>query len=193
LPALTSCVYNSGAASFVRGTCTFYGAVRSMTVESGQKPYRQNVGMVVFNQLGEVLVGERENIPRSWQFPQGGIDTGEEPKAAALRELYEEVGIIDPELVHETQDWLYYNFPPDLKLSSGMAKYRGQMQKWFLFYWNHPASECNLCIHEQEFREVKFIPFARCIEAIVDFKKPIYIELVKLFSPSIGDRLNIPR
>jgi putative (di)nucleoside polyphosphate hydrolase len=150
------------------------------------KTYRKNVGMVVFNQKGEVLVGERENIPKSWQFPQGGIDQNEEPKAAALRELYEEVGISDPELVQEIEEWLCYDFPKDLKLNSHMAKYQGQTQKWFLFYWNHPASECNLDIHEREFTEVKFMPFAQCLDTIVDFKKPIYTQLIEIFAPTIA-------
>jgi len=150
------------------------------------KPYRKNVGMVVFNQHGEVLVGERENIPKSWQFPQGGIDADEEPKTAAFRELYEEVGIANPELVQEVEEWLHYDFPADLKLHSGMAKYRGQTQKWFLFYWNHEASQCDLDIHEREFTEVKFIPLAQCVDTIVDFKKPIYIQLVAIFAPTIA-------
>jgi putative (di)nucleoside polyphosphate hydrolase len=153
------------------------------------KPYRQNVGIVVFNQNGEVLVGERVNVLGGWQFPQGGIDAGEDPKTAALRELYEEVGIANPELIKESEEWLYYDFPESLKLSSGMAAYRGQMQKWFLVYWNHPATECNLEIHDREFSEVKFIPFAECVNSIVDFKRDIYEQLIIIFSPEIAVHL----
>jgi len=150
------------------------------------KPYRPNVGIIVFNQNGEVLVGERVNVLGGWQFPQGGIDEGEDPKTAALRELYEEVGIDNPELIKESEDWLYYDFPSNLKLNSGMLAYRGQMQRWFLVYWNHPATECNLEIHEREFNEVKFIPFCECVNFIVEFKRDIYEQLVVIFSPAIA-------
>ncbi len=157
------------------------------------KPYRPNVGIIVFNQNGEVLVGERVNILGAWQFPQGGIDAGEDPKTAAFRELYEEVGINNSELVAESKEWLYYDFPESLnlqlKLSVGMRKFQGQMQKWFLVYWNHPATECDLEIHEREFTEVRFIPFAECVNLIVDFKKELYQELVIIFAPVISKYL----
>lgn len=150
------------------------------------KPYRPNVGIIVFNKNAEVLVGERINVLGSWQFPQGGIDAGEDPKTAALRELYEEVGISNAHLVEAASEWLYYDFPPSLNLTSGMAAYRGQMQKWFLLYWDHPATDCNLEIHEREFTAVKFIPFPQCVELIVDFKREIYRQLVEIFSPAIA-------
>lgn len=153
------------------------------------KPYRQNVGIVVFNQNGEVLAGERTNVLMAWQFPQGGIDQGEDPKVAALRELYEEVGIANPELVKESEEWLYYDFPASLKLTKGMAAYRGQMQKWFLVYWNHPATECNLEIHEREFTEVKFMPFGECVLSVVEFKKEVYSKLFTMFAPAIASYL----
>ncbi|AFY72233.1 NTP pyrophosphohydrolase [Synechococcus sp. PCC 7502] len=153
------------------------------------KPYRQNVGIIVFNQNGEVLAGERTNVLGAWQFPQGGIDTGEDPKTAALRELYEEVGISDAELVKESEEWLYYDFPESLKLTSGMAAYRGQMQKWFLVYWNHPATDCDLDIHQREFTQVKFMPFSECVDAVVEFKREVYIRLLEIFTPAIATYL----
>lgn len=153
------------------------------------KPYRPNVGLIIFNRNGEVLVGERLNVIGSWQFPQGGIDAGEDPKTAAWRELYEEVGISDAQLVHETAEWLYYDFPPSLNLTGGMATYRGQMQKWFLLYWDHPITDCNLEVHEREFTAVKFIPFGQCLDLIVDFKKGVYEQLVEIFSPAIANFL----
>jgi putative (di)nucleoside polyphosphate hydrolase len=153
------------------------------------KPYRCNVGIIVFNQNGEVLVGERTNVLMAWQFPQGGIDDGEDPKTAALRELYEEVGIANPQIVKESEEWLYYDFPADLKLHSAMKAYRGQMQKWFLVYWNHSASECNLDIHKREFTEVKFIHFPECVDLIVDFKRELYLKLIDIFAPAIADYL----
>ncbi|HMV45867.1 MAG TPA: NUDIX domain-containing protein, partial [Leptospiraceae bacterium] len=81
------------------------------------KPYRKNVGIVVFNSKGEVLVGRRVGPYRdNWQYPQGGIDEDEEPKQAAVRELYEEVGIKEVQFVYEAPKWISYDFPKDLDI-----------------------------------------------------------------------------
>lgn len=152
------------------------------------KPYRKNVGVVIFNSFGEVLVGERIGLDGSWQFPQGGIDDSEDTKSAAYRELYEEVGIKEAELVYEIPNWISYDFPQNFK--SPMAKkYAGQIQKWFLLYWDHPANECNLHVHEQEFESVKFIPLSSCVDSIVSFKKDVYVKLVELLEPEIKSYL----
>jgi putative (di)nucleoside polyphosphate hydrolase len=150
------------------------------------KPYRKCVGMVVFNRSGEVLVGERLNVKDAWQFPQGGIDEGEEPLKAALRELYEEMGIQDASVVYEHPDWLYYDFPADIEVWGKSKKYQGQMQKWFLFYWDYPADRCNLDIHEREFNAVRYIPIDRCADNIVEFKQEVYLELIRSFRPAIA-------
>ncbi|TGK01361.1 RNA pyrophosphohydrolase [Leptospira langatensis] len=149
------------------------------------KPYRKNVGMVVFNSKGEVLVGERLNFKGSWQFPQGGIDEGEEPKAAAERELFEEVGIRTAEIVHEYPTWIEYDFPETLKLSSNLKKYKGQTQKWYLMYWDGRAEDCDLEVHEREFEKVRFIPFQDCLSTVVPFKRDVYEKLLIEFEPRI--------
>lgn len=154
-----------------------------------EKPYRQNVGMIVFNRNGEVLMGERVNVPNAWQFPQGGIDDQEIPRVAALRELYEEMGIADAKLVKEHEEWLYYDFPADLNLHGGLQKYRGQMQKWFLFFWDCTAEECNLDAHEREFVKVQFMPLEQSADSIVEFKKQVYEQLIQIFQPVIKDYL----
>ncbi|TGL63744.1 RNA pyrophosphohydrolase [Leptospira sarikeiensis] len=149
------------------------------------KPYRKNVGMVVFNSKGEVLVGERLNFKGSWQFPQGGIDKGEDPDSACKRELLEEVGIHDAKSVYEYPDWINYDFPESLHLNSNLKKYRGQSQKWFLLYWDGKAEDCDLMAHEQEFERVRFIPFKECLSTVVSFKKDVYEKLVLEFEPEI--------
>jgi len=157
--------------------------------------YRPNVGLIVFNRQGQVLMGERLNVPGSWQFPQGGIDEGEAPQVAACRELYEEVGITvgdgagDARLVYGHEPWLYYEFPDGLNLSGKWAKYRGQKQQWFAFYWDQPATLCNLDTHQREFTKVQYLPLANCADTIVPFKKPIYQELITVFTPVISDYL----
>ncbi len=148
------------------------------------KTYRKNVGIVVFNKEGKVLVGERLNFLGSWQFPQGGVEDGEDLLEAAKRELYEEVGIKDATLIYEMQDWIKYDFPPTLKMKIS-DKFKGQTQKWFLFYWDKDISECNLKIHEQEFGFVQFIELEKTFETIVEFKKDVYRILIEKFSPII--------
>lgn len=148
------------------------------------KPYRKNVGIVVFNSKGEVLTGERVNFIGSWQFPQGGIDKGEEPEEAARRELYEEMGIDTAELIYESPDWISYDFPPNLNIKE-LKKYKGQIQKWFLFYWDHPAQDCRLDVHEVEFGRAQFMPLKETIHSIVSFKKEVYEKIIQIFEPEI--------
>lgn len=154
-----------------------------------EKPYRKNVGMVVFNSRGEVLVGERLNFLGSWQFPQGGIDEEEDPMTAALRELYEEVGIDSGKVVSEYPDWIPYDFPENLPLNRHLQKYRGQLQKWYLIFWDGEAADCDLDIHEREFESVRFIPIESTLETVVPFKKDVYYKIVKYFGPRIGSYL----
>ncbi len=150
--------------------------------------YRPNVGIVVFNSQGEVLQGERLEFAGAWQFPQGGIDEGESPLQAAQRELYEEVGIRDAVLVYEYPDWLYYDFPETVKAQfqrEGKKPYQGQKQRWFLFYWDYPASSCQLDVHQREFRQVRFVPISQCADSIVDFKRSVYQQVIARFAPQI--------
>ncbi len=147
--------------------------------------------MVIFNQAGKVLVGERSGVANGWQFPQGGIDDGEDPQATAIRELYEEVGINDAKLIHETEDWLGYDFPEDLELKGKWRKYLGQKQKWYLFYWNKPASECNLELHQREFDRVKYMPLEETATYIVAFKRGMYEQIIDRFRPLIDKYLSL--
>ncbi|GBF51452.1 NTP pyrophosphohydrolase [Leptospira ryugenii] len=146
------------------------------------KPYRKNVGMVVFNADKQVIVGERVNFPGSWQFPQGGIDENEDYLDAAKRELYEELGIKDATYVGEYPDWIPYDFPSQLHLHKSLHKYRGQLQRWILYFWNGDISQCNLEIHEVEFNSIRYMNIFETIDAVVDFKKPVYEKFVPIFS-----------
>ena len=153
-----------------------------------EKPYRKNVGVVVFNARGQVLVGERLNYRDVFQFPQGGLDAGEQPEVAARRELYEETGLeLDGPPVFEIEQWLRYDFPPDIPKK--LKKYRGQEQKWFFYFWDGTVDELNLDVHEREFESVRWDDFTEIVEKIVEFKRPVYREVLRLGQPAITAHL----
>ena len=140
------------------------------------KPYRKNVGIVVFNSAGQVLAGERLGYAGNFQFPQGGLDADEEPLAAARRELYEEIGLSLHEApVYELPEWLQYDFPKDVP--ARLKKYAGQRQRWFFFYWNGSIDELRLDQGEQEFSQLRWFDFRELVEQIVPFKDAIYRRL----------------
>ena len=109
------------------------------------KSYRKNVGLIVLNQENQLLVCRRKD-QKTWQFPQGGIDSGESPRAAAHRELFEEVGIKqkDVKIIQKSAHWYHYDLPDKYqKRSDSMKRFKGQTQKWFLFK-AHAGLEINL-------------------------------------------------
>ncbi|MCB1169446.1 MAG: RNA pyrophosphohydrolase [Leptospiraceae bacterium] len=151
------------------------------------KPYRLNAGMVVFNSDGLVLAGDRIEYPGHFQLPQGGIDEGEEPRQAAIRELEEEVGLrADP--VGEVEDWLTYEFPEDIP--ARLKKYRGQKQKWFFFHWNGNPDSLDLDLHEREFQSIRWMALSEVVENIIEFKQDVYRELQKHAEKFISQYLN---
>jgi putative (di)nucleoside polyphosphate hydrolase len=152
-------------------------------------PYRPNVGVVVFNADGLVLVGERLDNRGAWQYPQGGVDEAEEFATAARRELREETGITDAEFIAESADFLYYDFPPSLSIPRLTDRYRGQKQRWYLAYWDHSVEDTDLKTHTQEFAQVKFMPMAEITNQIVPFKRDIYREIERQFLPQMHDHL----
>ena len=123
------------------------------------KSYRKNVGLIVLNQKNQLLVCRRKD-QKSWQFPQGGIDDGESPRAAAHRELFEEVGIKqkDVTIIQKSAHWYRYDLPKKYqKRSESMKRFKGQTQKWFLFK-ARAELEINLLNEaEQEFVDHKWV------------------------------------
>lgn len=152
-------------------------------------PYRPNVGAALFNRDGLVLVGRRVDLPaddtgaRVWQMPQGGIDAGEDPRAAVLRELEEEIGTGNAEIVGEHPDWLSYDLPASLIGIGLRGKYRGQRQRWFALRFRGQDSEIRLDAHDDiEFDAWKWVPLATVASLRVGFKTEIYRVVASSFA-----------
>jgi putative (di)nucleoside polyphosphate hydrolase len=155
-------------------------------------PYRPCVGVTVLNRDGLVFVGRRSEGPEHidethvWQMPQGGIDRGEDPWPAALRELYEETGIRSVERLGEVDDWLSYDIPREIVGAAWGGKYRGQTQKWYALRFIGDDSEINISTpgggdHAPEFIAWKWEPMHNLPDLVVPFKRPTYERVVREF------------
>ena len=146
-------------------------------------PYRLGVGAVLMNGRGLVFVAKRIDTPgEAWQLPQGGIDKGEDPRVAVMRELKEEIGTDKAEIVAETRDWLAYDLPADLVGKVWKGRYRGQRQKWYLMRFLGRDSDIDLSGDGRpEFSDWKWAPLDSIPSAIVGFKRPLYDAIVAEF------------
>ena len=150
------------------------------------KKYRPNAGIVLFRKDGKVLLCERvENYPKRWQFPQGGIDIGETPLQAAVRELREETSVVSVTFVASLQEPLRYDFPPEVKNRHPERNNDGQEQYWHLFYFTGQDKEINLNTDEAEFRSYEWVDITQVPQKVVDFKQKIYQIVVDKFSKII--------
>jgi putative (di)nucleoside polyphosphate hydrolase len=167
-----------------------------MGEQAMQLPYRLGVGVVLFNDQGLIWLGRRiermDEVERRgyrWQLPQGGIDAGEEPEAAAVRELYEETGVRSVEIVGETQEWVAYDFPSELVGVVLKGRYRGQKQKWFAMRFTGDDSEVNIASpggHEPEFDEWRWAPRGEAPMLVVPFKRRLYEAVLGEFERLLG-------
>ena len=151
-----------------------------MTRESG---YRLNVGLIVVNDIGKLLLCKRKDS-ENWQFPQGGIDLGEKPEAAALRELYEEVGIdrSDVREIASSEGWYKYDLPEaSIQKYFFKNKFKGQKQKWFMFKLLNDVSIDFTNDANPEFDDYKWASYWHPLHAIVDFKKDVYRSVLEEF------------
>ena len=146
-------------------------------IDVSKLEYRKNVGMVLVNTKGHIFAGKRiDNNNDAWQMPQGGIDEGETPEVAALRELAEETGVNrnKARLIGATSAWLSYDIPLELIPKLWGGRYRGQEQKWFAFEFLGKDSDINIITKEPEFSEWAWKSKKDLLSSIVPFKLEVY-------------------
>ncbi|NPA87255.1 MAG: RNA pyrophosphohydrolase [Epsilonproteobacteria bacterium] len=145
------------------------------------KKYRPNVAAIVLSpkypEKVEVLIAKRTDVD-AWQFPQGGIDKGESAREALLRELKEEIGTDEVEIIAEMPEWLSYDFPP--RIAKKMYPFDGQTQKYFLVRLK-PGAKINLNTEIPEFRDYKFVGLDKVFEYVKSFKRPVYKKVIDYF------------
>jgi putative (di)nucleoside polyphosphate hydrolase len=146
------------------------------------KRYRPNVAAIVLSskypEKVEFFIAQRNDVEDSWQFPQGGIDEGENPKEALLRELKEEIGTDEVEIIAEYPDWVSYDFPKTI--AKKMYPYDGQKQKYFLVKLK-PQAKIDLDTKEPEFNRYKFVSFDELFKYVTFFKRPVYKKVLEYF------------
>ena len=140
-----------------------------------ERPYRPCVGLMLLNGANQVFVGQRiDQTAEAWQMPQGGIDPGEDPKTAALRELQEEIGTGKVEIIAESAGWIAYDLPEDLADKVWKGRFRGQSQKWFLLRFLGRDGDINIATADPEFDQWKWCDFDDLERYIVPFKRETY-------------------
>ena len=156
-------------------------------------PYRPNVGAALFNAAGLVFVARRADLPNAegapggWQLPQGGIDADEDPAAAVVRELEEEIGTAKAEIVGEHPEWLTYDLPPELIGRALGGRYRGQRQRWFALRFTGADSDVRLDLDPHpEFDAWRWAPLAELPAIAAPFKRRIYGVLAQSFARFAG-------
>lgn len=148
------------------------------------KKYRPNVAAIVLSSgypaETKLFIGLRSDMRDVWQFPQGGIDEDESPKDALFRELDEEIGTDNIEIVSEYPDWEYYDFPDSVAKNKKLYNYDGQKQRYYLVRVKND-SEINIKTEHPEFSEYKFVKLGNVFDYISHFKKPIYKKVLAYF------------
>lgn len=147
------------------------------------RPHRPCVGIVLMNSEKKVFTGRRVDDPDwHWQMPQGGIDAGETPLQAALRELEEETGTDKADLLAEMPDWVTYDLPPDIADRVWKGRYKGQKQRWFCLRFTGVDTDINIATEHPEFEDWRWMDLQETVEAVIPFKRGIYRQVADAFA-----------
>jgi putative (di)nucleoside polyphosphate hydrolase len=157
--------------------------------EISMLPYRPCVGVVLMDRRGRVFAGQRidSEVP-AWQMPQGGIDPGETPRQAALRELGEETGV-GPDLVEvvtETADWITYDLPHEIVPRIWKGRFKGQKQRWVLMRFLGTDADIDIETDHPEFNQWRWLQPDVVLEAIVPFKREVYMAVFAEFADALA-------
>lgn len=150
-------------------------------------PYRPCVGVMLLNRTGLAFAGQRVNMQTdAWQMPQGGIDNGEDPRDAAFRELAEETGVVNAEVIGESAAWHRYDLPNEYLGRVWRGRYRGQEQKWFAMRFTGSDAEIDLNAHDREFATWRWLDPEDLPALIVPFKRAVYEAVIEEFRPLVN-------
>lgn len=153
-------------------------------------PFRPGVGMMIINKDRRVFVGKRiDSKANGWQMPQGGIDIGETPSGAAMREMEEEIGTNKGRILAESKNWYSYRIPEFLIPRLWDGQYCGQRQKWFLIEFTGEDSDINIQTEHPEFSEWQWVDFAELLSDIIPFKAKLYKQVIKEFKNLITEEV----
>jgi putative (di)nucleoside polyphosphate hydrolase len=142
--------------------------------------YRSGVGILLLNCAGQAFVGRRiDTATEAWQLPQGGIENGESPREAALRELREEIGNDNVEFLHELPGWFTYDLPPDLAREVWGGRWQGQQQKWFVMRFRGNHGDINVSTEHPEFSGWKWVAPDQLPDLVVPFKRQLYLDVLR--------------
>jgi putative (di)nucleoside polyphosphate hydrolase len=152
--------------------------------------YRPNVGIILVNQKNEVFWGKRIR-EHAWQFPQGGINQGESPMQAMLRELHEEVGLLPDHVrvLGRTREWLRYDVPDTFIRRESRGHYKGQKQIWFLLRMlGRDTDVCLRATAHPEFDAWRWSPYWVSLDDVIEFKRDVYTQALNELSSLIFKR-----
>jgi 8-oxo-dGTP pyrophosphatase MutT (NUDIX family) len=152
---------------------------------------RRGVGIMLVNNDGQVFAGQRIDVTvDAWQMPQGGIEDGESPRTAALRELREEIGTSHADVIVATEAWLHYELPAELLKRLPKGAWRGQKQKWFLMRFRGTDAQINVATEHPEFSKWQWIPPRQLLDLVVPFKRELYRQVLQEFASYLPDGLS---